>query len=113
MQLSNVMRKNRRRTAALRDARAGFQSCTKAKRLDCASPLALWNANKKGRLPKKTPLMILDPIYYGVRNRKNRAGSVALTGIPLENAPVPSNVPTEFVVHVDTGAATFVDVTIE
>ena len=46
--------------------------------------------------------------YYGVCNRKKRAGSETLIGIAFENAPPPLNTPVVLVVHAAEGVVILV-----
>jgi hypothetical protein len=57
----------------------------------------------KAKMPSDGPA-------YGVFRRKNLLGSAGITGIPLENKPVPSNIPDKFVAQSASGVAKFVAV---
>src|ERR1700692_1692159 len=70
------------------------------------------HAETKGAPRKRRPVYFQDRyrIIYGVRSRKNRCGSDTLIGNEFENVPLALYTPVVFVVQVDTGAATFVEV---
>src|SRR5690606_19924996 len=61
--------------------------------------------------PKRRPAFITTyHPNYGSRIRKKRAPSSLLIGIALDITPSASNNPLTFVLHCDSGNATFVDV---